>query len=231
MPLYLASQTASEFPQHGRTLDPLPISLPNPTFDRPITKRKERGQIVISVHVATDGTVTDASVVQGDSRFTETALETVKQWRYLPAMRNGAFVESDQKATITYSFGRDESQPDVSAPEGLNDPPANLLEDIAVGKIFRTGPGTGVTPPRAVFTPDPKYSEAARRDKFKGHVLLGVILGEDGTPENVWVVRALGHGLDRASVETIKRWKFHPATKSGEPVPVILNVEMTFDIY
>ena len=186
---------------------------------------------MLSVHVATDGTVTDALVLQGDQRLAEPALDAVKQRRYLPAMRDGAFVESDQRVTISYSFGKDQSQPEVSPPEGLGDPPAKLLDDLAQGKIFRTGSGSDITPPRAIFAPDPEYSEAARRDKFKGHVLLGVIVGEDGTPQNVWVVQALGHGLDRASVETVKRWKFEPATKDGQPVPVILNVETTFDIY
>lgn len=231
LPLRLASQVGSDSQPTGRTLDALPITLPNPTFDGSITKKKARGRILLSVHIATDGTVTEASVLQGDQRLAEPALDAIKQRRYLPAMRDGAFVESDQRVKISYSFGKDQSQPDVSPPEGLGDPPANLLEDLAQGRIFRTGAGTDINPPRAIFAPDPEYSEAARRDKVKGQVLLGVIVGEDGTPENVWIVQALGHGLDRASVETVKRWKFEPATKNGEPVPVILNVETTFDIY
>jgi TonB family protein len=231
LPLYLTAQTDSESQHTGRTLEASPIRIPNPTLEQSVTKKRARGQIVLSVHVSTDGTVTDAQVLRGDARLAEPVVEAVKQRRYLPAMRDGAFVESDQRITFSYNFGKGESQPDASPPEGLGEPPANLFEDLAEGKIFRAGPGSGVTPPRAVFAPDPEYSEEARRDKFKGHVMLGVIVAEDGTPENVWVIQALGHGLDRASVETIKRWKFKPATKDGQPVPVILSVETTFDIY
>ena len=231
LPPQLAAQTGSESSQNGRTLDPLPIRLPNPAFETSITKTKARGRIVVSARVATNGSVTDAFVLEGDPRLIEPALEAVKQRSYLPAMRDGAFTESDQKVTIDYNFGKGESQPDAYAPEGLSDPPASLLEDVAQGRIFRAGPGTGITPPRALFKPAPEYTEDARRDKFKGRVLLGVIVGEDGTPQNVWVVQALGHGLDNASVETMKRWRFKPARKNGQPVPVVLTVETTFDIY
>jgi hypothetical protein len=34
-----------------------------------------------------------------------------------------------------------------------------------------------ITFPKALYAPDPEYSEAARKSKFEGDVLLGVIVG------------------------------------------------------
>jgi periplasmic protein TonB len=95
-----------------------------------------------------------------------------------------------------------------------------------------------------VYSPDPEYSQAARVVKREGTVLLGVILGRDGSPDDVWVIRkfvysngeqktfkALGLGLEQKAIEAVRHWKFEPATKDGEPVPVFLNVEVTFRLY
>ena len=35
-------------------------------------------------------------------------------------------------------------------------------------------------------------------------------------------------GLDRAAYEAVRRWRFQPATKNGQPVPVMINVEVNF---
>jgi TonB family protein len=213
------------------TIDPLSIRLTNPTFSKEAKKTKARGQIVLSIHITTDGTVTDASVVSGKPGLIDSALRAVRQWHYLPAMHNGEFVEATKEITINYDFGKNSSQPEELARGDLSNPPQDLLKDVAEGKVFRVGVGSGVTAPRAVLDPDPEYTEEARRDRFRGQVLLGVVVGADGQPRDVWVVRALGHGLDLASVNTVKHWRFSPATRNGEPVAIVLNVETSFDIY
>src|SRR5271167_625701 len=84
------------------------------------------------------------------------------------------------------------------------------------------------TPPRAIFAPDPKYSEKARHNKIQGTVLLWLEVGADGKPSNIKVTRAVGHGLDEEAIDAVKQWKFEPATVNGQPVPVMINVEVNF---
>ncbi len=97
------------------------------------------------------------------------------------------------------------------------------------GGVFRVG--GGVSAPRAVSTPDPEYSEEARKAKYQGVVVLWLIVGPDGKPRDVRVARPLGMGLDQKAVEAVKNWKFEPAMKDGRPVAVQINVEVNFRLY
>lgn len=89
----------------------------------------------------------------------------------------------------------------------------------------------GVTTPRAVYTPDPEYSEDARKAKYQGTAILGLTVGGDGLPYDICVLNALGHGLDEKSIEAVKHWKFEPGVKDGRTVPVRLSVETEFRLY
>jgi TonB family protein len=37
--------------------------------------------------------------------------------------------------------------------------------------------------------------------------------------------------LDEKAIEAVQKWRFQPATKDGEPVAVLINVETTFHLY
>jgi TonB family protein len=85
-----------------------------------------------------------------------------------------------------------------------------------------------VQPPKAVKTPDPVYSEAARRARIEGTVILFVVIDAQGRPATVYVGRSLDHDLDRAAVEAVQHWTFAPATFKGTAIPVAINAEINF---
>src|SRR5690348_13199158 len=91
--------------------------------------------------------------------------------------------------------------------------------------------GGGVSAPRALYAPDPEYSEEARKAKYQGTVVLLVVVGPDGKPHDIRVHRSLGLGLDEKAVEAVRQWKFEPARKDGAPVAVQINVEVNFRLY
>jgi len=97
------------------------------------------------------------------------------------------------------------------------------------GGVFRIG--GGVSAPRPLFTPDPEYSEEARKAKYQGTCVLWLVVGADGHPRDVRVARALGMGLDEKAVQAVKQWKFEPAMKDGHAVAVQMNVEVSFRLY
>lgn len=97
------------------------------------------------------------------------------------------------------------------------------------GGAFRVG--NGVSAPRALETPDPEYSEEARKAKYQGTVVLWLIVGPDGKPRDIRVSRPLGMGLDQKAIEAVNRWRFEPAMKDGRPVAVQINVEVNFRLY
>jgi TonB family protein len=97
------------------------------------------------------------------------------------------------------------------------------------GGIFKVG--GGVSAPRAIFTPDPEYSEEARKAKYQGTCILWLIVGPDGRPRDIKIARTLGMGLDQKAIEAVRNWKFEPAMKDGRPVAVQINVEVNFRLY
>ncbi len=97
------------------------------------------------------------------------------------------------------------------------------------GGAFRVG--NGVSAPRALDTPDPEYSEEARKAKYQGVVVLWLIVGPDGKPRDIRVSRPLGMGLDQKAIEAVQHWRFEPAMKDGRPVAVQINVEVNFRLY
>jgi periplasmic protein TonB len=97
------------------------------------------------------------------------------------------------------------------------------------GGVFR--PGRGVTPPRPIYSPDPEFSEEARKAKYQGVCTLMIVVDTDGKPINLRVVNSLGMGLDEKALETVKTWRFEPGMKDGHPVKVEMAVEVDFHLY
>lgn len=90
--------------------------------------------------------------------------------------------------------------------------------------------GAGITSPVPLRTPEPEYSEAARKARVTGTVLVSIVVGADGVPRHVAVVRGLGLGLDERALEAVAHWLFKPATRNGHPVAVRANVEVNFHL-
>jgi periplasmic protein TonB len=97
------------------------------------------------------------------------------------------------------------------------------------GGAYRVG--GGVSAPRVLYSPDPEYSDEARKAKYQGSVVLWIIVGPDGGVRDVRVQRTLGLGLDEKAIEAVRKWKFEPARKNGQPVAVQVNVEVNFRLY
>ena len=94
------------------------------------------------------------------------------------------------------------------------------------GGVFRIG--GGVSAPKAIYAPDPEYSEEARKAKFQGTVVLFVVVDEKGNPKDLRVIRPLGLGLDQKAIEAVEKWRFNPGKKDGKPVPVQATIEVNF---
>lgn len=97
------------------------------------------------------------------------------------------------------------------------------------GESFR--PGVGVTAARAIYDPEPEYSEEARKVHFQGAVVLSIVVDQAGRARDIRVARSSGLGLDEKAIEAVKKWKFEPGTKDGHPVAVGVNVEVNFRLY
>ena len=97
------------------------------------------------------------------------------------------------------------------------------------GATYRAG--GGVSQPQLVFAPDPEFSDEARRAKFQGVCVVAVVVDEKGNPQRIRVIRHLGMGLDQKALDAVRQYKFKPAKLQGKPVPVEVDIEVTFRIY
>jgi TonB family protein len=68
------------------------------------------------------------------------------------------------------------------------------------------------------------------RALIQGTVTLDAIVGIDGKISEVRVRKSLDPdlGLDHEAVAAVQQWRFSPATRFGEPVPLRVSVELFF---
>lgn len=100
---------------------------------------------------------------------------------------------------------------------------------------FGDGPyqaGNSVLPPRVRRQVAPQYTADAMRAKIQGTVLLSAVVLPDGSVTDIRVLRSLDRtfGLDGKAIEAARQWRFFPGTRYGEPVPVLVNIELVFNV-
>jgi len=87
------------------------------------------------------------------------------------------------------------------------------------------------TAPVPISTPDPEYPETERRNRVQGVVTLHVIIDEQGHIQDPAVSRSVTPGLDERAKSTVLKWRFQPATCGGTPIPVEMNIRVSFRLY
>jgi protein TonB len=76
---------------------------------------------------------------------------------------------------------------------------------------------------------DPPYPEQARQQGVEGTVVLRLTVRADGVPDGVRVSKSSGHtALDDAAVAHVRRARFAPALKDGEPVATSITFRVKF---
>ena len=88
--------------------------------------------------------------------------------------------------------------------------------------------GGDVSQPALIRKVEPEYNELARIAQFSGSVAVTIVVGTDGVPSNIQVVKPLGFGLDEQAIEAVGKWRFKPGMKEGQPVPVFATIEVNF---
>jgi protein TonB len=93
-------------------------------------------------------------------------------------------------------------------------------------------PGNGVSLPIVVREVKPQYTSDAMRAKVQGTVLLECVVRPDGSVGEVKVQRSLDStfGLDLEAMKAARQWRFRPGTRLGEPVSVLVTIELTFTL-
>ncbi len=103
-------------------------------------------------------------------------------------------------------------------------PPASsrYIRNEAVPVDIDPASNTGFkgTPPKPVLTPQPVTTREAGLVGQVGHEKFVLLVDAQGTPSVVGFTKLLQYGLEDATIEAVKKWKFEPAILDGKPVPV-----------
>ncbi len=93
-------------------------------------------------------------------------------------------------------------------------------------------PGSGIENPKKLREVKPAYTAEAMRAKIQGTVIVECVVLPDGTVGDVQVVKSLdsSFGLDQEAVKAAKQWRFIPGTRNGQPVPVLVTIELMFTL-
>ena len=84
---------------------------------------------------------------------------------------------------------------------------------------------------RVLSKPEPQYTEDARRNLVMGTVVLRVVFSRTGEVTNIRAIHALPFGLTERAIAAARQIRFHPATRDGRPVNVIMQLEYNFNLY
>lgn len=180
------------------------------------------GTVLLHAIIGKDGRMQQLSLISGPPMLVGSAIDAVRQWVYQPFLLNGDPVEVD--TTITVNFTPDGKNAPPPPPPGTVPEPTG-----SIAGVYNVG--GDVNPPVVIHTVDPVFTEAARRDKVSGNVVVSLIVDSSGMPQNVRVERGLGDGLDEKAIESVQQYRFKPATRDGEPVAANLMVQVNFEIF
>lgn len=138
-------------------------------------------------------------------------------------------------------FGNDPAQPgplvvvvlpDGSVVEPINSGgPSSAPTSTAPTEPRVSPPGGDVKYPRAIREVKAVYTREALQRKITGSVQIQGVVGIDGAFHDPHVVRSLDpiYGLDDEALKAARQWRFTPGTRGGQPVPVPVTVELTFN--
>lgn len=210
----------------------------DPQYPKKARKQKIQGQVVLQVTVDENGNVGRAAGISGDPSLVGAAEEAVFKWRFEPFTQQGHAVSVQQNLIFNFDLNRKiaELESPLPEPKPLS---ASVVSHLPIRLRLSNAPPPGVVPgvyrvgggvsaPRALFSPAPKYSDEASRARFQGTCLLSLIVGPDGLPRDIRVAQSLGMGLDEKAIEAVKQWRFQPALKDGKPVAVAVTIQVEF---
>jgi beta-lactamase regulating signal transducer with metallopeptidase domain len=101
-------------------------------------------------------------------------------------------------------------------------------EAMAQPKVYTIG--YGVTRPKLIHQVDPimPNDPNARGGVFDGVCRVALVVGTDGVPQDVHVVKSLGKDYDANAIASVQQYRFQPGMHKGTAVPVALSIAINY---
>ena len=112
-------------------------------------------------------------------------------------------------------------------------PQANSPEEtkIAMKNPSSSGRAVLLALPKYAENPKPHYPKEARKKGCQGEVVLRVEVLSNGLVGKIEVKSSSGYeALDHSALAAVQKWKFNPARKGENPVPLWVNIPIRFEL-
>ena len=87
------------------------------------------------------------------------------------------------------------------------------------------------TQPRLQRKVNPSYPYRAKRRGVEGRVVVKFLVDKQGRVSQVSLVRAEPEGVfEESALQAVRKWRFKPGKKDGEPVPTWVSVPIRFEL-
>ena len=130
-------------------------------------------------------------------------------------------------------MGEPDTGSGMPAPRVVEAPPAPMPPPPPRPPALPTANGVPLasgSTPVPIESPAPDYPPDALRNGESGTVLLRVHVGADGLPSAIDLVQSSrSRSLDRAASNAVKRWRFRPAQRDGQPVAGEVQIPIAFN--
>jgi periplasmic protein TonB len=83
---------------------------------------------------------------------------------------------------------------------------------------------------KALRTPPPEYPEELRRREVEGLVLVVAIIDEKGAVADAEVTKSGNAELARYALSAVRKWKYKPAEKDGQPIRARVSIPIQFSL-
>jgi TonB family protein len=206
-----------------------------PTYPPLARQARIQGMVVLEIVIDKSGGVQNVQKVSGHPLLAPSAIEAVKQWKYIPYLLNGDPVEVETNVAVRFTLS------DKPAESGVvGDAPGGGLPTGAIGSAKTIDP-QGPTDPALqnrvrvsesvmqtllIHTVDP-VAPADRGMHIQGPVVLKALIDKSGNVQSLELVS--GHAmLVPAALEAARQWRYQPFLLNGDPVEVETTMHVGF---
>jgi TonB family protein len=100
--------------------------------------------------------------------------------------------------------------------------------DFQPGAAIPSTTAAGLKSPTLKREATPFYPKEPQNAGIEGIVRLEAIVQQDGSVGDVRVTRARHPDLDEAAIAAVRKWQFIAGEKDGQPVPMLVLIELSF---
>ena len=188
-----------------------------------VPTKEIQGMTVLAMVIDAKGIPEHIQVLRnhGDA-FDQAAIAAVKQSKFEPGKLGDHTVPVWIDIRVVFRANHSQTVPEVLITErDLPVPDASKSEDKHHNPL-------SYTPPFPIHTVDADFVDPFTNHPYVQVAIVSVLVGEDGLPKDVRVVRGLGFGLDKKAEAAVWQYRFFPATKKGHPITARREVMVDF---